>query len=50
MDKSIKKNTLSNYGFKFDKQKVFGNDWNYYDPHHHHHCHPDDQMGQTDTP
>ena len=36
---------------KFDKQKVFGNDWNYYDPHHHHyHCHPDDQMGQTDTP
>ena len=35
---------------KFDKQKVFENDWNYYDPHHHHHCHPDDQMGQTDTP
>ena len=35
---------------KFDKQKVVENDWNYYDHHHHHHCHPDDQMGQTDTP
>ena len=35
---------------KFDKQKVFENDWNYYDPRHNHHCHPDDQMGQTDTP
>lgn len=35
---------------KFDKQKFFENDWNYYHPHHNHHCHPDDQMGQTDTP